>query len=66
MLSVANSGTDYEGVQIQSSQGSFYNTLLSIMFGSFTGFHRCIVDDELFIFNKDGAQIIKDTYIGKL
>jgi hypothetical protein len=51
MTSVANSGTDYVGVQINSSRGSAYQYPLCIMFGSFTGFHRCFVDDELFDIN---------------
>jgi hypothetical protein len=64
MLSVANSGTDYVGVQINTSQGTFYNTPLCIMFGSFTGFHRCFTDDELFDLND--IQTFKDTYIGRI
>jgi hypothetical protein len=34
------------------------------MFGSFTGFHRCFVDDELF--NNDESQTFKDNYIGRI
>ena len=49
MLSVANSGTDYVGVQINSSQGSNYTAFLYIMYGSFTGFHRCFIDDNFLI-----------------
>ena len=45
MASVANSGTDYCGVTLNSSQGTNYKTSIKIMFGTFTGFHRCFTDD---------------------
>ena len=64
MTSVANSGTDYVGVQYDTSQGSNYTLQLLIMYGSFTGFHRCFSDDEKF--NKDDLQNFKDTYVGRI
>ncbi len=60
MISVANSGTDFCGVQINTSSGSSYQYPVMIMFDSFTGFHRCFVDDELFDINN--IQTLKDTY----
>ncbi len=59
-----NSGTDYVGVQGNSSQGSAYQYPLCIILASFTGFHRCFVDDELFDINN--IQTFKDTYIGRI
>ncbi len=59
MTSVANNGTDYIGVQINTSQGSDYTTYLNIMYGSFTGFHRCFTDDIEF---QDNPQIFKDIF----
>jgi len=64
MTSVANSGTDYIGVQINSSQGSDYTAYLYIMYGSFTGFHRCFTDDNLFDINN--TQQFKDDYVGRI
>ena len=48
MESVANNGTDYVGVQFNTTQGTAYFQTLKIMYGSFTGFHRLFCDDELF------------------
>ena len=63
MTSVANSGTDYIGVQINTSQGSDYTAALYIMYGSFTGFHRCFSNDTEF---KDNPQQFKDNYMGRI
>jgi hypothetical protein len=38
MISVSNSGTDYCGVQINTSSGSSYQYPIMIMYGTFTGF----------------------------
>jgi len=46
MTSVNNSGTDNVGVVINTNQGQNYNTVLYIMYGSFTGIHRCFTNDE--------------------
>ena len=54
MTSVNNSSTDYVGVVINTNQGQTYNTVLYIMYGSFTGIHRCFTNDELF--NIDNPQ----------
>ena len=62
MTSVNNSGTDYVGVVINTNQS--YNTVLYIMYGSFTGIHRCFTTEELF--NNDNPQLFKDIYIGRI
>ena len=49
MTSVNNSGTDYVGVLINLNQNQNYNTVLYIMYGSFTGLHRCFTNDEYII-----------------
>ncbi len=64
MLSVANSGTDYVGVQVNTTQGSAYKYPICITYGSFTGFHRCFTDDELFDLNN--PQDFKDNYLGRI
>ena len=46
MTSVNNSGADYVGVVINTNQGQNYNTAIYIMYGSFTGIHRCFTNDE--------------------
>ena len=56
---VSNSGTDYLGVQynfpdtINPSQRVIY-----AMYGTFTGFHRCFTNDELY--NEESEETIKD------
>jgi hypothetical protein len=62
--SVANSGTDYVGVQYDTSEGSNYTLQLYLMYGSFTGFHRYFTNDENF--NKDDIQKFKDKYVGRI
>ncbi len=37
---------------------------LYIVYGSFTGFHRCITDDEYFY--NDEPQQFKDEYVGRI
>ncbi len=58
MPSVANSGTDYVGVQINISQGSDYVSYLFFMYGTFTGFHHVFTEDE--------PQKIIDDYVGRI
>jgi hypothetical protein len=64
MPSVAKSGADYVGVQINTSQGSDYISYLYIMYGTFTGFHRVFTEDEKF--NKEDPQKLKDDYLGRI
>ena len=64
MTSVGNTGTDYAGVVLNTNQNQNYNTFLYIMYGSFTGLHRCFTNDELY--NNDNSQVFKDNYIGRI
>jgi hypothetical protein len=64
MTSVANSGTDYCGVSVNTVQNSAYQTSIKIMYGTFTGFHRCFTDD--IEFNQEDPQKFKDDYIGRI
>jgi len=64
MLSVANSGTDLVGVQLNTSQGTYYNTTLCIMYATFTGVHRCFTKDPLY--DNDDPQKFKDDYLGRI
>ena len=65
LYSITNSGTDYVGVG-NASSGNNQNYLrqLYIMFETFTGFHRCFTNDELF--DNENPQNFKDTYIGRI
>ena len=64
MYSVANSGTDYCGVGVNTSQGLSYQTSIRIMYGTFTGFHRCFTND--IEFKEENPQKFKDDYIGRI
>ena len=64
MLSVPNSGSDYVGVQLNTSQGTYYNTTLCIMYGTFTGFHRCFTKDALY--DNNDPQKFKNDYMGRI
>lgn len=63
-VSVANTGTDYLCVQINTTQGLSYQTTARIAFGSFTGFHRCYTDDILY--NEAESDLFKNKYAGRL
>ena len=63
-LSVANTGTDYLCVQINTTQGSSYQTTARIAFGSDTSFHRCYTDDILY--NEDESDLFKKKFEGRL
>ncbi len=64
MTSVENNGTDYCGVTLNTAQNSNYKTSIKVMFGTFTGFHRCFTDD--IEFNKEEPQKFKDDYVGRI
>lgn len=63
-LSVANTGTDYLCIQINTTQGTSYQSTVRIAFGSFTGFHRCYTDDILY--NEAESDLFKNKYAGRL
>ena len=65
LYSITNSGTDYVGVgNATSGNNQNYLRQLYIMFETFTGFHRCFTNDELF--DNENPQNFKDTYIGRI
>jgi len=64
MTSIGTSGTDCCGVSFNSSQGTTYQTSIKIIYGTFTGFHRCFTDD--IEFNEEEPQKFKDDYIGRI
>ena len=61
LTAVSNSGTDYIGVVNADSNGQSYSRRIFIMFDTFTGFHRCFTNDELY--NNDDPQKFKDDYV---
>jgi hypothetical protein len=65
LYAITNSGTDYVGVgNASSGNNNNYLRQLYIMFETFTGFHRCFTNDELF--DNENPQSFKDTYIGRI
>jgi hypothetical protein len=65
LYAITNSGTDYVGVgNATSGNNQNYLRQLYIMFDTFTGFHRCFTNDELF--DNENPQSFKDTYIGRI
>ena len=64
MTSIGTSGTDCCGVSFNSSQGTIYQTSIKIIFGTFTGFHRCFSDD--IEFKEEEPQKFKDDYVGRI
>ena len=65
LYAITNSGTDYVGVgNATSGNNNNYLRQLYIMFDTFTGFHRCFTNDELF--DNENPQSFKDTYIGRI
>ena len=47
-----------------SSQGTTYQTSIKIIYGTFTGFHRCFTDD--IEFKDEEPQKFKDDYVGRI
>ena len=61
MVSVPNSGNDYTTVQVNTAQGSTYQSRIQIAYGTFTGFHRVFSDDV-----GEDPQAYKDEYVGRI
>jgi len=62
---IANTNRDLVGVNIENTQVNNYNqTTLYVIQGTFTGFHRCFTEDELF--DKNEPQLFKDNYEGRI
>jgi hypothetical protein len=64
LLSVDYIGYDDVGVADVSGTGQNTSKQLYQIYASFTAFHRCFTDDELF--NSDNPQEFKDNYIGRI
>jgi hypothetical protein len=64
MQSIANTGIEYVCVVGNDAQGAYYNKALYIAYGTFTGFHRCYIEDELC--NDENVDIFKNEYIGRV
>ena len=58
-FAINNSGTDYLGVSFNfPDTSSAVQKTICAMLGSFTGFHRCFTNDELY--NEESEETIKD------
>ena len=64
MQAVDNSWTDLVGVANVTGNNAPFSRTLFIMFNTFTGFHRCFTNDELY--NNDDPQKFKDDYMGRI
>ena len=64
-FTIANTNRDLVGVNIEGTNVNNYNnTTLYVIQGTFTGFHRCFTEDELF--DKEEPQLFKDNYEGRI
>jgi hypothetical protein len=65
---VTNTGTDYLCVQQNySPNGLIASNWIRVAFGSFTAFHRCYTDDELYNDESDETiDIFKNNYVGRV
>ncbi len=60
-------GTDYVCVQSDTSPSSYTNHILCIENNSFTGFHRCYIDDVIYTGETDEIiDIFKNDYTGRV
>jgi hypothetical protein len=65
---VTNTGTDYLCVQQNyASVGLLASNWIKVAYGSFTAFHRCYTDDELYNGDSDeNIDIFKNNYVGRV
>jgi hypothetical protein len=65
LLTVAYDPHDFVGIAVNGTTlNSSGNYVLYVILNSFTGFHRCFTNDELFDINE--IQKIKDDYVGRI
>ena len=64
-LSVSSTNTDYCGIQIDTVLGSGYTYPLRVLRNTFTGLHRCFIDNEE-LFDINDIQKFKDDYVGRI
>jgi hypothetical protein len=67
-FAVSNTNTDYLCVQQNyGSIGSSANLQIKVAYGTFTGFHRCYTDDELYNNETDESiDLFKNNYVGRV
>ena len=64
-LTIANTNRDLVGIAFENTAVNDVNSaVLYCINGTFTGWHRCFTDDELF--NNDNPQQFKDDYEGRI
>ena len=64
---VAMTGTDYLCVQQNYTSGQTASNWIRIAFGSFTAFHRCYTDDELYNNETDESiDLFKNNFVGRV
>jgi hypothetical protein len=61
---IASLNTDHVGVIGNTAMDALGYYFLHIFHNTFTGFHRCYTDDELF--NEDEVDILKNNYMGRI
>lgn len=69
MQSVSNTANEYvciktTGGTTDGPLGNYYDKILYIAYNTFTGFHRCYIDDELC--NDDNIDIFKNDFVGRI
>jgi hypothetical protein len=65
LFTISASYRDLMGVLVEGTTlGSFGYYALKVVEGTFTGFHRCFIEDEYF--NKDDPQLFRDEYEGRI
>ena len=69
MQSVSNTANEYvciktAGGTTDGPLGNYYDKILYIAYNTFTGFHRCYVEDELC--NDDNIDIFKNDFVGRI
>jgi hypothetical protein len=66
-LSVSNSGTDYLCIEFNTVLNNSTRSWIRVAYGSFTAFHRCYTDDELY--NNDTPEnidLFKNNFMGRV
>jgi hypothetical protein len=64
---VSSTNTDYCYVQQNfSSIGQYYQLAIKVAYGSFTVFHRCYTDDELYGETDETKDVFRNKYIGRV
>ena len=64
LWSVSSTNTDYVGTTGNRTYGTTILHTLVSLYGTFTGFHRCFTEDELY--DEENPQKFKDDYVGRI